>query len=155
MTFLDKTHYEILEVEQSATIEEIEVAKKLQLTAWHPDKFPAGEFKQIASDRTKKILSAFKILIDEELRESYDNAINADNELEYSPPFEDSKMNIPENWKSLSSFMKGLDIGSPKSRAFAYSIADKYIEKRRPLSQEQLIWALQIWSDAIRNGFRL
>jgi len=153
MTWKDKNHYEILEVEQSASIEELEIAKKLQLTAWHPDKFPAGEFKQIASERTKSILKAFNILSDEELRESFDNFLNADQELEYTPPFEDNKMNNPENWKALSSFIKNNGLGSPKSRSFAYSVGDKYLEKRKPLTPTQHKWALQIWEEAIQYGF--
>lgn len=153
MTWQDKNPYELLEVEQSASIEEIELAKKLQLTAWHPDKFHAGEFKQIASERTKKILGFFKILSDEELRESLDNALNADQELEYTPPFEDNKMNNPENWKALSSFMKNNGLNSPKGRAFAYSVGDKYLDKRKSLSPTQHSWALQIWEEAILNGF--
>jgi len=153
VTWKNKNPYELLEVEQSASIEEIEQAKKLQLTAWHPDKFPAGEFKQIAGERTKKILGFFKILSDEELREELDNILNADQELEYTPPFEDNKMNNPENWKSLSSFMKGLGLGSPKSRNFAYSVGDKYLDKRKSLTPTQHSWAVQIWEEAIQNGF--
>jgi len=153
MTWKDKNHYEILEVEQSATIEELEKAKKLQLTAWHPDKFQNDEFKQIAGERTKSILRAFNILSDEDLRESFDNFLNADQELEYTPPFEDNKMNNPENWKALSSFMKNNGLSSPKGRAFAYSVGDKYLDKRKPLSPTQHSWALQIWEDAILNGF--
>lgn len=154
MTWQNRNPYELLEVDQSATIEEIERAKKLQLTAWHPDKFPAGEFKQIAVERTQRINGAYKILRDEEMREQLDRSFESDQEIEYTPQFEDNKMNIPENWKSMSSFMKGLGLGTPRSRSFAYSVADQYLEKRRPLTQEQLIWALQIWSEAVQYGFR-
>jgi len=153
MTWKDKNHYEILEVEQSATIEEIEKAKKLQSLAWHPDRFKNTEFKIIADERSKKINGAYEILSDEELRESYDNFLYADQVLEYTPPFEDNKMNNPENWKALSSFMKNNGLGSPKSRNFAYSVGDNYLDKRKPLYPRQHSWALQIWEDAIQNGF--
>ena len=153
MTWQNRNPYELLEIEQSATIDEIEKAKKLQLSAWHPDKFPNNEFKQIASERTQAIIKACKILLNRDDREIINRKLNAEKGTEYMPQFEDDKMNIPENWKELSAFIKGLHF-NPSDRKFVYDIADKYLEKRKELSQKQIDRALKVWELAISKGFR-
>ena len=40
-----KDYYKILEVEPSATAEEIQAQHRILLHAWHPDKFPIGDLK--------------------------------------------------------------------------------------------------------------
>jgi DnaJ-class molecular chaperone len=153
MTWQNRNPYELLEIEQSATIDEIEKAKKLQLSAWHPDKFPNNEFKQIASERTQAIIKACKILLNRDDREIINRKLNAEKGTEYMPQFEDDKMNIPENWKELSAFIKGLHF-NPSDRKFVYDIADKYLEKRKELSQKQIDRASKVWELAISKGFR-
>jgi DnaJ-class molecular chaperone len=154
VTWQNRNPYELLEIEHTASIDEIEKAKKLQLSAWHPDKFPNNEFKQIASERTQAIIKACKILLNRDDREIINRKLNAEKGTEYMPQFEDDKMNIPENWKELSSFLKGLNFGSTTDRKFAYDVADKYLEKRKELSQKQIDWALIVWEMGISQGFK-
>lgn len=64
--FID--YYEVLEIKQNATLEEIKIAFKKQALKWHPD-------KNLGIDTTefmKEINEAYLILKDAEARERYD-----------------------------------------------------------------------------------
>jgi curved DNA-binding protein CbpA len=67
-----KDHYAILEVEPSATAEQLKSQHRLLLHAWHPDKFPAGRLKARAEEKLKAINEAFHILGDPVRRARYD-----------------------------------------------------------------------------------
>lgn len=63
-----KNYYEILEINQTATQEEIKAAFKKQAVKWHPD-------RNLGTDTTEKmqeINEAYLILKDKEARERYD-----------------------------------------------------------------------------------
>lgn len=153
MRWQDKNPYEILEVDQDANDKEIKYAMRLQFMAWHPDRFRGSEFEKIANERTQKIIEAYNILMDVEERELLDRKLAADREPDYELPFQDDRMNIPDNWKALASFMKYHGLGTSKERSFAYEVADKYLEKRKDLSERQKSWALDLWERAENNGF--
>ena len=54
-----------------STPEEIKAAWKLQLSAWHPDKF-RGDAKRNAEERTKSINAAYDVLRDPKQKAAYD-----------------------------------------------------------------------------------
>ena len=56
-----KTLYEILDINQNASIDEIKKAYRKQAIKWHPDKYKGD--KKIAEERFKEISCAYKILI--------------------------------------------------------------------------------------------
>lgn len=63
-----KDYYKILEIQQTASLEEIKIAFKKQAVKWHPD-------RNLDTDTTKKmqeINEAYLILKDKEARERYD-----------------------------------------------------------------------------------
>lgn len=63
-----KDYYKILEIQQTASLEEIKIAFKNQAVKWHPD-------RNLDTDTTKKmqeINEAYLILKDKEARERYD-----------------------------------------------------------------------------------
>ena len=66
-----KTHYAILEVEPTATTEEIRQNWRLLRAAWHPDKFK-GDSKKLAEERFKEIEQAYGVLSDPQKRADYD-----------------------------------------------------------------------------------
>jgi DnaJ-class molecular chaperone len=66
-----KTYYEILDVQPTATAEEIKKAARLQRAAWHPDKF-SGSSKKLAEERMKEINAAYDELKDPQKRAAYD-----------------------------------------------------------------------------------
>lgn len=151
MKWQDKNAYEILEVDQDANDEEIKNAWRLQILAWHPDRFKDIDFKKIANERTQKIYEAYDELTDPKKREKLDERLEPD----YKPPFkDDDRMNIPDNWKALASFMKEHGLGTSKERRFAYEVADQYLEKRIDLSEDQKKWAIKIWKKGENNEFR-
>jgi len=76
-----KNYYNILEVEPTATLEQIKSQHRFLLHAWHPDKFPSGELKTKAEEKTKDVNEAYSILSDPAKRESYDKTFRS-----YSPP---------------------------------------------------------------------
>ena len=68
-----ETYYVILEIDESATPEEIKEAYRLLLQVWHPDRFhhrPALLAK--AEQKTGKINAAFETLSDPVLKQRYD-----------------------------------------------------------------------------------
>ena len=79
-----KNYYKILELEPTATPEQIKSQYHLLLHAWHPDKFPNIDQKVKADERIKEINEAYNVLGDPIKRENYDRY---DRELRsYSPP---------------------------------------------------------------------
>ena len=76
-----KNYYKILEVEPTATLEQIKSQHRFMLHAWHPDKFPDGELKTKADEKVKEINEAYSILSDSAKRENYDKALHS-----YSSP---------------------------------------------------------------------
>jgi DnaJ-class molecular chaperone len=63
------TLYEILEIDKSATLEEIRDAYKKLSLKWHPDKNSNSEESKI---KFQKIKDAYEILIDVQKKNEYD-----------------------------------------------------------------------------------
>ncbi|HSL02191.1 MAG TPA: DnaJ domain-containing protein [Nitrospiraceae bacterium] len=73
-----ETHYTILEIQDSATPEEIKDSYRLLLQVWHPDRFhhrPALLAK--AEEKSGKINVAFETLSDPVLKQQYDDWLRA------------------------------------------------------------------------------
>ena len=62
---MSKNYYEILEINESATQEEIKKAYRRLALQYHPDKNPGGEAQ------FKKILEAYQVLSDPAARAEY------------------------------------------------------------------------------------
>lgn len=76
-----KDYYKILEVEPTATPEQIKSQYRFLIHAWHPDKFPTGELKDKADEKVKKINEAYSVLSNSAKRENYDKSLRS-----YSSP---------------------------------------------------------------------
>lgn len=76
-----KDYYKILEVESTATLEQIKAQYRFLIQAWHPDKFPNSELKAKAEEKVKDINEAYSILSDPVKRENYDRSLRS-----YSSP---------------------------------------------------------------------
>jgi len=73
-----ETYYEILEVEESATPEEIKQAYRLLLEVWHPDRFHhKPKLLAKAEQKSGKINKAFETLGTPELKQQYDAWLQA------------------------------------------------------------------------------
>lgn len=72
--FEQLNHYELLDIARNATPEEIKRAYRKQISIYHPDrnvhKEPAEQ--AYASNRTRQINEAYRVLSDPQLRRSYD-----------------------------------------------------------------------------------
>jgi hypothetical protein len=70
-----KDYYKILEVEPTATIEQIKAQYLFLTHAWHPDKFPSVDLKAKAEEKIKEVNEAYRVLSDPSRRASYDVAL--------------------------------------------------------------------------------
>lgn len=61
-------YYKALEIQQSATLDEIKIAFKKQAVKWHPDRNPNFD----TTEKMQEINEAYLILKDEEARSRYD-----------------------------------------------------------------------------------
>jgi Leucine-rich repeat (LRR) protein len=68
-----ETYYQILEVNQDATQEEIKDARNRIALKWHPDKNP--EIREEATEKMKEINEAYEILSDLEKKTEYDRTL--------------------------------------------------------------------------------
>jgi hypothetical protein len=68
------THYDLLGLQSTATVDEIKQAFRRQIAKYHPDKVQhlGAEFQDIAAVRSAELTQAYKTLTDEGLRADYD-----------------------------------------------------------------------------------
>ncbi len=71
-----KNYYETLEVEPTATLEQIKSQHRFLIHAWHPDKFPEGELKRKAEDKVLEINEAYSVLSNSVKREKYNKSFD-------------------------------------------------------------------------------
>jgi curved DNA-binding protein CbpA len=73
-----ETHYTILEIQDSATPEEIKESYRLLLQVWHPDRFHhRPTLREKAEQKSGKINVAFDTLSDPVLKQRYDDWLRA------------------------------------------------------------------------------
>jgi micrococcal nuclease len=70
-----KNYYEILEVDYSASQDQIKAQHRFLNHAWHPDKFSSLAQKEKAEERIKEINEAYRVLGNPVKREQYDQAL--------------------------------------------------------------------------------
>lgn len=79
-----KDYYKILELDPKTTDEQIKTQHKLLLHAWHPDKFPEGDLRIKAHEKTIEINEAYNILGNATKRHSYDQEYKEKFQYTYS-----------------------------------------------------------------------
>lgn len=95
-----KNYYEILEVNEHASLEVIEKAYKVLIKKYHPDLY-VGEKKQYAEKRTRDINEAYRILSDEFLKEQYDAELKREQVEEYVKEQETMQERINRNSQNV------------------------------------------------------
>ena len=120
-----KNYYEILEVNENASLEVIEKAYKTLAKKYHPDGWPSDK-AYWAEDRFKEVTEAYQILSDENLRKDYDIRIGINTNIE-------SKYNnLYEEHEKLKQEINSMKI---KNKSKDYSSDNKNkIEKNTPIT---------------------
>ena len=77
-----KNYYEILEVNENASLEVIEKAYRTLAKKYHPDGWP-NDKKYWAEDRFKEITEAYQVLSDDFMRREYDIKIGINDNIDY------------------------------------------------------------------------
>ena len=95
-----KNYYEILEVNEHASIEVIEKAYRVLIKKYHPELYE-GEKKQYAEKRTRDINEAYRILSDEFLKEQYDAELKREQVEEYVKEQESMQERINRNNQNM------------------------------------------------------
>ena len=72
-----KTHYDVIGIEPAAEADEVKRAFRREIARYHPDKVQhlGTEFQEIAATRAAALTEAYRVLMDTELRERYDAAL--------------------------------------------------------------------------------
>ena len=72
-----KTHYDLLGIQPAAAADEVKRAFRREIARYHPDKVQhlGPEFQEIAATRAAELTEAYRVLMDTQLRERYDAAL--------------------------------------------------------------------------------
>jgi len=72
-----KNYYELLEIAQNSSADEVKKAFRAQIAKYHPDKVQhlGKEFQAMAADRAAELTEAYRILGDEGRRSEYDRTL--------------------------------------------------------------------------------
>lgn len=72
-----KTYYDLIGIQPSAEADEVKRAFRREIARYHPDKVQhlGPEFQEIASARAAALTEAYRVLMDADLRQSYDATI--------------------------------------------------------------------------------
>ena len=143
-----RNHYDLLEVPRNSTSAEIKRAYRIQMLAWHPDKFGQRE-KTVAEERAKAIRAAYATLSDEVLRAEYERLMPP---VDAAQPFDDPLMSLGRLWKEMAAWMKDEDVATSFLRRVAYRTGD-LLERGRPISEKLRPFSLQAWAAASEAGF--
>lgn len=107
MPMPDLTHYEILDLEVTATLEQITESYRLHTAAWHPDRHTISN-KQRAEEKMKQINEAYRVLSNATSRRQYDAALRKKNVPEVvavkpAPPPPSNPIQVPGTGVQLES----------------------------------------------------
>lgn len=72
-----KSHYELLGIQPTASAEDVKRAFRREIARYHPDKVQhlGTEFQEIAASRAAALTEAYRVLMDADLRQRYDEAL--------------------------------------------------------------------------------
>ena len=72
-----KSHYQLLDLQPTASAEEIKRAFRREIARYHPDKVQhlGPEFQEIAATRAAELTEAYRVLMDVEARQKYDESL--------------------------------------------------------------------------------
>ena len=82
-----KTHYEQLELQPSASADEIKKSFRALIARYHPDKVQhlGKEFQEMAAGRAADLTEAYRILSDPGRRAEYDRTLDAEPPTQPAP----------------------------------------------------------------------
>ena len=149
-----RSYYDRLEVERSATTEEIKAAYRLLASVWHPDK-NADHFHDRCAARLHGIREAYETLVDPIERQRYDAGnvdTTAGSGMAASGPFDDPVWNNPKVWFRMASWMKDEDCGDGFHRRMAFGAGD-LLEKGKEPSSKQMPYMQAARRMAREDGF--
>ncbi len=92
-----KNYYEILQVNQNASLEIIEKAYKVLAKKYHPDIQTDVKKKAFAETKLKEINEAYDVLSDEFLREQYDLEIEKQTKRDWEQTYSDQTYSVDRN----------------------------------------------------------
>lgn len=92
-----KNYYEILQVNQNASLEIIEKAYKVLAKRYHPDIQTDAKKKAFAETRLKEINEAYDVLSDEFLREQYDLELEKQTKQNWEQAYQNQTYSVDRN----------------------------------------------------------
>jgi curved DNA-binding protein CbpA len=83
---VSKNYYELLDLDPSASADDIKKAFRREITRYHPDKVQhlGAEFQEIAAVKTAELTEAYRVLMDPALRAEYDESVASANQAGHS-----------------------------------------------------------------------
>ena len=109
-----KNYYEILEVNNKASLDTIKKVFKMQIKKYHPD-IVAQEDKAFAENKVKELNEAYDVLSDKVKRKEYDEKLKNESSLSESEQLlrnqiEELKNKLYEKEQIIDHFLGGMDL---------------------------------------------
>lgn len=140
-----KSHYQILEIDQHATTDQIRKAYKKLTLQYHPDRAEQNNIDiHVARDKIKGINSAYEVLSNPEKKQSYDLTLTAQSEKKssrthYAKPYD---FFTPKKKKKESVLVEPSDLNPTLSEIFSTDqtedLNDYLLENKKSINQKYL-----------------
>ena len=128
-----KNYYQILQVDEKASVEIIEKAYKVLVKRYHPDLQKNEKNKSISEQKLKEINEAYDVLSDEFLREQYDLEFKREKEELYRKKY--GEKSYESERKDFSNYKATTTNNSKKESNNDNSLLDDEKEEKRRLNQ--------------------
>src|SRR5687768_10864910 len=127
-----KTHYDLIGIKPAAEADEVKRAFRREIARYHPDKVQhlGTEFQEIAATRAAALTEAYRVLMDTQLRERYDAALQQHVVPAEPPPARSTPESPHDAPAAGNGFTRPVESGRSRDQADAVSFVRRIVSAR-------------------------